>query len=143
MDDKRHLYDKARIACLQANEANEKKEWSTYRTYVDKYNELLTETAQICGDEVYQYMSPIELSRRVSAYPMEDAARYMSTAVNKLRELMAYLQRERQKWWSERSPDPREGVVQQSSSGRSEASAGRFSVIILNCFWWPMIAQEK
>lgn len=97
MDDKRHLYDKARIACLQANEANEKKEWSTYRTYVDKYNELLTETAQICGDEVYHYMSPIELSQRASAYPVEDGMVCLSNAVNKLTELIAYLQREKQK----------------------------------------------
>lgn len=35
--------------------------------------------------------------RRVSAYEMQDAVTYMSTAVNKLRELVAYLKVEEQK----------------------------------------------
>jgi hypothetical protein len=97
MDDRRHLYDKARIVQLQAKEALDKKNWPACRTHVGAYNELLAETAQICGDEVYHYMSPIELSQRASAYPVEDGMVCLSNAVNKLTELIAYLQREKQK----------------------------------------------
>jgi hypothetical protein len=82
---------------LQANDAFDKKEWYVYRTYVDGYNELLERTAKICGGEVYQYMNPIELSKRVSAYPTENAATYMATAVAKLRELVGYLQVDKEK----------------------------------------------
>jgi hypothetical protein len=96
MDDKRHLYNKAKILLNQANEAFRNKEWYAYRTYVDGYNELVELTAKICGDEVYRYMSPIKLPS--SAFvSIENAPSYMSTAVNKLRELMAYLQVEKQK----------------------------------------------
>ena len=68
MDDKRHLYNKAKITLNQAHKALDNKAWCAYRTYVDGYNELLAKTPQICGDEVYRYMGSAELSRRVSAY---------------------------------------------------------------------------
>jgi len=97
MDDKRHLFDKAKIVHLNAKEARDKGNWLECPTHVNAYNELLAETAQICGDEAYQYMSPTELSRRVTAYPMEDGMECLSNVVNKLTELMAYLQREKQK----------------------------------------------
>ena len=68
MDDKRHLYNKAKITLNQAYKALDNKEGYAYRTYVDGYNELLAETPQICGDGEYHYMGSAELSRRVSAY---------------------------------------------------------------------------
>jgi len=96
MNDSRHLFDKAKIMHFNAKEARDRGR-PECRTHVDAYNELLDETEQICGDEVYQYMSHIEPLRRVSAYPIENEMDCLSNAVNKLSELMVYLQRERQK----------------------------------------------
>jgi hypothetical protein len=46
VDDKRHLYNKAKITLNQAYKALDNKEWYAYRTYVDGCNELLAETPQ-------------------------------------------------------------------------------------------------
>jgi hypothetical protein len=40
VDDKRHLYNKAKITLNQAYKALDNKEGYAYRTYVDGYNEL-------------------------------------------------------------------------------------------------------
>ena len=96
MDDKRHLYDKAKIMVFQANKALDDKDWPAYRTYVDGYNELLDLTARTCGAEVYKYMDHIKLPSS-PFIRLGDVPGYMSTAVNKLRELMAYLQVEEQR----------------------------------------------
>ncbi|MGA3315287.1 MAG: hypothetical protein ABSC64_02480 [Candidatus Korobacteraceae bacterium] len=97
MDDKRHLRDKAEKMHEQAKEAYQKKRYYECPTYVDRYNELLDETAQTWGDEVYQEMRPTEPSKQVSAYPVEDAETCMSTVVKKLEKLVEYLKVEEQR----------------------------------------------
>jgi hypothetical protein len=96
MTDIEHLVNMAKITLNQANEALERGQWTAYGTYVKEYNNLLGLARTQCGEEICEHLEPIPTPSRsyVDGIQMSE---YLSTAVLKLRELVAYLEVEKQR----------------------------------------------
>jgi hypothetical protein len=93
MTDIEHLVNMAKITLNQANTALERNQWPAYRTYVKEYNNLLGVARTQCGEEICEHLKPINTPK---SYPsLTQMSESLSTAVLKLRELVAYLEVEK------------------------------------------------
>ena len=93
MTDIEHLVNMAKITLNQANEALERNQWPAYRMYVKEYNNLLGLAKTQCSEEICEHLKPIDISK--SYIGLMQMPKYLSTAVLKLRELVAYLEVEK------------------------------------------------
>lgn len=95
MTDIGELFNNARITLNQANTALERNQLPAYKTFIKEYNDLLGLARTQCGEEICEHLKPINTPK---SYPsLTQMSDYLSTAVLKLRELVAYLEVEKQR----------------------------------------------